>query len=193
MRQKRSRSASVSFFGSGWRLCVAVLAAASAASGGDAPEAPSGTRIGVVNTEKVLENLLSWQAAQAELRAREKAAEEELNSQKKEIDRVRAELDYFKPGSKDHEKRVTELAERQAKLQRHAGRLREELADASRRALESAAAQLREAVREFAAAHRFDIVVDARAVFYAAGGADISLEIARAMNKQYKKEAPKGD
>jgi len=151
-------------------------------------------RIGVVNTEKVLENLLSWQAAQAELRAREKTAEEELNSQKKEIDRIRAELDYFKPGSKDHEKRVAELAERQAKLQRHAGRVREELADASRRALESTAAQLRETVKEFALANRFDIIVDARAVFFASGGTDVSLEIARAMNKQYKKkEVPKGD
>lgn len=187
MRQKRSRSASAWFFGS------VALFAASAVSAGEAAEAPSVPRIGVVNTEKVLENLLSWQAAQAELRAREKAAEEELNSQKKEIDRIRAELDYFKPESRDHEKRVAELAERQAKLQRNAGRLREELADASRRAAEAAAAQIREAVKDFAIANKFDIVVDARAVFYAASGADISLEIARAMNKQYKKEVPKGD
>ncbi len=193
MRQKRFRSALAWFFGSAVPLCGLLFAFASAASATEAPTAPPVPRIGVVNTEKVLENLLSWQAAQAELRGREKAAEEELNKQKKEIDRIRAELDYFNPGSRDHEKRVAELAERQSKLQRDVGRVREELADASRRALESAAAQIREAVKDFAIANKFDIVADARAVFYAASGADISLEIARTMNKQYKKEAPKGN
>lgn len=187
MKQKRFRSASAWFFGSVALFAVSVVWAR------EGPEGPFMPRIGVVNTEKVLGSLLSWQAAQAELRAREKVAEEELNKQKKEMDRIRAELDYFKPGSRDHEKRVAELAERQSKLQRDLGRVREELADGSRRALESAAAQIREAVKDFAITNNFDVVVDARAVFYAASGVDISSEIARTMNKQYKKELPKGD
>ena len=42
------------------------------------------------------------------------------------------------------------------------------------------------AVTAYAATNEFDLVVDVRAVLYAVDGLDISLKVAREMNKRYK-------
>ncbi len=154
-------------------------------------------RIGVVDTGKVLEKLLSWQDTQTRLEAEEKKAEKLVDEQKKELERVRAELEYFKPGSRDHEKRKAEVVARGQKLARLSERLRRALDERTRAALEAAHAEIRKAVQGYAIANKFDVVVDARAVFYVAGGAGISLKVAREMNKRYndwkaknKSEAP---
>jgi len=142
-------------------------------------------RIGVVDVEKVREKLLSWQAAQARLEAEARKADKALQKQRKDLDRVRAELEYFKPGSRDHEKRKAEVVARRQELARLSGRLRRALDEQARAALEAANAEIRRAVRGYAIANKFDVVVDARAVFYAAGASDISLKVAREMNKRY--------
>ena len=148
------------------------------------------TRIGVISVDTVLEHLKSWQDTQAQLQARTKEAQGRLVKLKKEADRIRAELDYFKPGSRDHEARRAQLAAKQQEHVRLSQTLRQQIANQAREAHESARRQIAAAVKTYAIANGLDVVVDSRAVFYVAGGADISLKVALEMNKSYKGMAP---
>jgi Skp family chaperone for outer membrane proteins len=149
------------------------------------------TRIGVISVDTVLEHLKSWQDTQTQLKARTKEAQARLAKLKKESDRLRAELDYFKPDSRDHQVRQAQLAAKQQEHARLGRQLRQTIANQAREAHESARRQIAAAVKTYAIANGFDVVVDARVVFYVAGGADISLKVALAMNKSYKGMAPK--
>jgi len=143
-------------------------------------------KIGIVDVHKMLGKLQSWRASEARLAALGAEAEKKLEKQAKEIDRIEAELRYFKPGSKDHEKRKAELAERSGKLARSHEQLRRGLAERSRAAFDAHRKAITEAVADYADIHGFDLVVDARSVIYAAAGRDISLKVALEMNKRYK-------
>ncbi|MFH1731541.1 MAG: OmpH family outer membrane protein [Planctomycetota bacterium] len=143
-------------------------------------------KIGIVDVHKVLERLQSWREAEARLAALGAEAEKKLEEQAKEIDRIEAELRYFKPGSKDHEKRKAELTERAGKLARSREQLRRALAEQSQAAFEAHRKAITEAVADYADVHGLDLVADARSVIYAAAGRDISLKVALEMNKRYK-------
>lgn len=161
--------------------CVALFFCASAATA-----AERAAKIGIVDVHKVLGKLQSWRDAEARLAALGAEAEKKLEKQAKEMGRIEAELRYFKPGSKDHEKREAELAERSGKLARSREQLRRGLAERSRAAFEAHRKAITEAVADYADIHGFDLVVDARSVIYAAAGRDISLKVALEMNKRYK-------
>ena len=204
MRPKRSASASVfscrSRFAAWLAVPIAVGLACSIAGAAEAPKKDAGApppKIGVVDIDKILEALQSWQDTESRLRREQAEAEKELAEQKKEVDRIQAELAYFKPGSGDYEQRRAQLVERQQELARRGDLVHRRLADRSQAVLEAARNEVREAVREYAAANGFDVVVDAQAVLYVTGGADISLEVAREMNKRYKElrqtEKPQSD
>jgi Skp family chaperone for outer membrane proteins len=150
-------------------------------------------RIAVVKPAAVLDALLEWRRERADLEEKEKSARQTIAAAAKEIERIRAELEYFKVGSRGHEKRKAELAARREKLTRLRRRLSDELAARSRAALDRIQAAIRKAVRAYAVANGFDIVVDARAVVYVTDATDISLEVARQMNKRYKNRAEKKD
>lgn len=147
--------------------------------------------IGVVDVHKVLAKLESWRDAEARLAALGAEAEKKLEEQAKEMNRIEAELGYFKPGSKDREKREAELAERSGKLARSREQLDRGLAERSRAAFEAHRKAITEAAADYADIHGFDLVVDARAVIYAAAGRDISLKVALEMNKRYKDRTAK--
>jgi Skp family chaperone for outer membrane proteins len=181
MTPKPSASASASSSIS--RAARALAAAALLAAGADAAAAG---KVGVVDPAAVRRKLVSWQAVQARLRAREAEADGRLERQRAEVERLRKELDYFKPGSDDHAQRTAKLAAARAELAALTARLRSELARDERRAREAADKAVREAVRRYALAHGFDVVVDARAALYVGAAADLSSEVARAMNKRYK-------
>jgi len=188
MTQRRLPSVSASFC---IRRRAAVLAAVLLAPAVAAGAQPA-PRIGVVDPQKVVEKLLRWQDARERLHDQAKQAEKLIADQTKECDRLRGELDYFKPGSRDHEERKARLAAAQATRAKLRARLERDLARASRTAAESMRRDIADAVKAYALAHGFDVVVDARAVFYVSGGADISFEVAREMNKRYnKKQAEK--
>ncbi len=166
------------------------LGAAHTARGAEPPAPPPSpaARIGVVDVDRLLEALQGWQDTQARLSEEEKTGRKSLEELEKEVNRVRAELAYFKPGSRDHEERMAQLALRQQQLARQTDQIYRQMDQRSKAALEAARAQIAVAVREYAAANAFDVVVDARAALYVAGGSDITLEVARVMNKRYKDE-----
>ena len=136
--------------------------------------------------QKVLDKLLSWQDVKARLRAQTDKADKRLTQHRKEIDRLNEELKYFKPGSRDHQKRQADVAERQYKLATLGAAVRRAFAERSRAALTAAQEEVRKAVRDHAIANDLAVVVDARALLYFGAGADISLKVARQMNRQYK-------
>ena len=193
MRPKCSASASVSCSRSEppalWLIALAVVGLAITASGAERPPgnaAASPPKIGVVDIDKMLDVLQGWKDVQLRLREEDAAAQKTLADLEKEVNRIRAELAYFKPGSRDHEERKTQLAARQQELARQSDLLSRRLTERSQAALDAVRSQIIEAVREYAAANGFDVVVDGRAALYVAGGSDISLEVAREMNKRYK-------
>lgn len=136
--------------------------------------------------QKVLDKLLSWQDVRARLRAQTNKADKRLTEHRKEINRLHEELKYFKPGSRDHKKRQTDVAQRQYKLATLGTAVRRAFAERSRAALKAAKEAVRKAVRNHAIANDLAVVVDARALLYFGAGADISLKVAREMNRQYK-------
>ncbi len=197
MKPKHSLSASAF---SCRRLCpifsvaVAVILSAFPAAAGQ-----NTVKIGIVDLSKVVENLHSWRDTKTSLSAQDEKAEKLLAEQKKELQRIQDELDYFKPGSTGHQKRRSELAARRRELAELSSRLRQSLVDLAEGSLEDARKNVEKAVRDYAAANDFDVVVDARAVLYVAGGRDISLKVAQEMNNRYKEvqakdksERPKG-
>lgn len=190
MIPKRSPSVSASCFPS-FVAAVLALFAAGATLAGRAAGAESEARVGIVDTLKMLDVLDSWQDAQSELWEQEAAAEKSLAGKKAEIDRIEAELRYFKPGSRDHDERQTQVSARRRELAAAAERLRADLDERFRAALDAIQRQMRDAVREYAAANGYDLVVDARAVLYAGEGRDIGLKVAREMNKRYKERQEK--
>ena len=196
MKRRRSLSVSASSSSSlsglvsaAVALLAAVLLASPRAEAAE-PKRPR-AKIGVVAPQTVLKKLLKWQEQEDRLIALAKKAEKALEEKKKEIERVRAELDYFKRGSKDHDRRKADLAAKQQQLARLGNRLSRSLADESRAVLDTLQKEIRAAVKEYAVANGFDVVVDARSVFYVAGGTDISLKVAQQMNKRYKDEKAK--
>ena len=187
MRPKHSRSASA--------LCsrdlCTVLLAATAALFFCCPSARAAEhkpKVGVVDFDEVLGQLQSWKDIQARLGALEANAEKTFAAQRKEIERIRAELQYFKPESKDYEKRQAELAARQRELNAQVQRFEALIAEHSRAAFSATRRKIQRAVKEYAAANAFDLVVDSEAVLYVADAHEISLKVALEMNKRYKKQ-----
>ena len=197
MTPKRLPSVSASCCPSFIAVLLAVLAAGAAFAGRAATGAEDKTRIGIVDIPKMLDMLDCWQDAQSELREQEAAAEKALAAKKAEIDRIEAELRYFKPGSRDHDERQAEVSARRRELAAAAERLRANLDERFRAALDAIQQQVRDAVRKYAITNGYDLVVDARAVLYGGQGHDISLKVAREMNKRYnelrEKEKPQPD
>jgi Skp family chaperone for outer membrane proteins len=185
MKRKRSASASA------W-CCRSLLLAVAALllTGAPAHAGEGRMRIGVLSVDTVLANLRSWQQVQAQLQEQTREAQARLEAKQKEIDRIRSEMDYFKPDSRDHEVRRAQLAEQHKEYARLSEQLRTDIARRAREAHEAVIEQIAEAARDYAVANGLDVVVDARSVFYVAGGADISLKVASAMNKRYKEKAP---
>jgi len=199
MKQKRSASRSAS---TGHSSPLSILAAVAAVllSPSAARAAARPVKIGIVDTRVVLDKLLRWQHVQGELRAAREKAEGHWAADQKEIARLRAEMLYFKPESRDYRQRQGRIAEKQETLLRSRRRLSRALAERSGTALEAVRKELRQTVKSYAAANGFDVVVDAGAVLYVAGGVDISLKVAFEMNRRYKDEqakrrpnGPKGD
>jgi Skp family chaperone for outer membrane proteins len=185
MRQKRSPSASA-FPSHRLPLVIAALCTALALCPSLAAAAERNTKVGVVDTRKVLERLLSWQDTLKQVAVAEAKLKEIVQKEMKDIRRIEAELRYLKPDSDDYAKRKTAVTARLRRLDQR----RAELAGNIARQSSTAAAQVRsaiaKAVADYAAANGFDLVVDARAVLYAVDGLDISQKVALEMNKRYK-------
>jgi len=181
MTHKPSASASASY--SLKLLVTTLLLALLAASAAIAAEGP---RIGTVDIEKVLGLLDSRRDALETLEKRSRESEQTLDKLRQEIERTSRELEFFREDSSEYAARRDKIAALQQQFAQTADRLRANLEEAAEENLRTTLAQIYEAVRKFAAAEGYDFVVDARAVIYAAGGRDISLDIAQKMNKQYK-------
>jgi len=184
--------------GSGIRfiLCavVFVLYGLFRAQGAEAGEAPAAAvKVGVVDIDKMLGVLVSWQDTQTRLQARQAEIEKSLGELKKEIDRVQAELGYFKEGSRDYEQRKQQLAARQQEFLQKRNDAYGDLSRQEQAAGSAIREEIGRAVREYAVAQRLDVVVDVRAVLYVADASDISLAVAREMNKRYKEMKEKAN
>jgi Skp family chaperone for outer membrane proteins len=161
-------------------LALLILLAATATAAQPPP------RIVVVDPDAVLARLMSWQRTQEKLKADREAAEKKLAAAKQELDRRRAELDYFRPGSQGHERRRARLVEEQQKWLALRDRLRSQLAEAARSAREEAEKLVRSGIAAFAKKHGHRLILDARAAFFVADGLDVSVGVARDMNRRYK-------
>ncbi len=190
MRPKPSASASACFCGKTSRalLAFALIAHCTSQTAHCAsPNEQSEIRkIAVVDADKLLEQLIPWQETQARLRTKQAKTEAVLTEHKKEIDRIQAELDYFKPGSRDHDQRKADLAARQQKLAALAAQLQNTLAAEANAALDATRKEIEKAIRDYAAANAFALVLSARTTLYAAPACDITLDVAREMNRRYK-------
>jgi len=164
------------------RLAVLIVTTAYAlpASSGEAP------KIAVIDVEKTLSELQSWQEFNALMSAEAKLAEQKLMQMKKEVDRLEAELAYFKPDSSDYQERRAVVQERMKDLSRAGERAYRAIEEKGNAAVRAELARIQEHVRKFAAAEGYDLILDSRAAIYIAGGRDISFDIAREMNKLYK-------
>jgi Skp family chaperone for outer membrane proteins len=161
---------------------LALLAAlSSAVQAADPPP-----RIAVVDAAVVLRKLVSWQRAQERLDAERAAAEKKLADAKKELDRLRAELDYFRADSPEHERRRAKLAAAQQRWLALRDRLRAKLAESARKIRAAAEKEIRAGIAAYAKERGLALVLDARTAFFVADGRDISLRVARDMNKRYK-------
>lgn len=109
-----------------------------------------------------------------------------VEKEAKDIRRIEAELRYLKPTSDEYAKRKAEAAARLRQLDQLGTKLARDIARQSSVAAKLARAEIARAVADYAVIHGIDLVVDARAVLYAVDGLDISIKVARAMNKRYK-------
>jgi Skp family chaperone for outer membrane proteins len=185
MKPRYSPSASAFFCR---RLPALITAACAAALLCPSPAAAAErqTRIGVVDTRKVLDSLLSWGDTLEQLEAAEAKMSEVLKKEEKDIRRMEAELRYFKPDSEEYDKRKAEVGRRLGRLRQRADDLSRGMAGRSAAAAKLAHREIAKAVANYAAVHGFELVVDARAVLYVGDGRDIGQEVAREMNKRYK-------
>lgn len=164
------------------RLAI-IIAAVAFAAPAPAAEAP---KIAVVDIDKIVSELARWKDTNARIADEREKAEQTLAEMKQVVDRLEAELAYFKPDSRDYQERRAVVQERAAELARasqRAIRAIEEMTDA---ALRAELGRIYEHVRKFAVAQGYDIILDSRAAIYIAGGRDVSLEVALEMNKMYK-------
>jgi len=185
MRPKRSPSASA-FPCNSPLLLITALCIALALCTSPATAAERSTKVGVVDTGKVLEQLLSWQDTHKQLAAAEAKMKEMVEKETKDIRRVEAELRYLKPDSDDYAKRKAAVIARLRQLDQRRAQAARDIARQSNTATAQIRSAIAKAVAGYAAANEFDLVVDARAVLYAVDGLDISQKVALMMNKRYK-------
>ena len=185
MRRKHSPSASA-FPCHRLPLLISALCAALVLCPSSATAAERVTKVGVVDTRRVLDRLQSWQDTLKQLAAARAKVKEKAEKEAEDIRRVEAELRYLKPDSDEHAKRKTEVAARLRRLDQHRAEAAQDIARQSSAAATQARSAIAKAVADYAAIHAFDLVVDARAVLYAVDGLDISVKVALEMNKRYK-------
>lgn len=150
-------------------------------------------RIATVDIEKILSQLDSRQEAMAKFERDQRAAEQAMEKMRAEIENTAKELEFFREGSPEYNERAQKIAAMQQQFNRQADRFRTQLQETARAELQNSLKQVYDFVKTYAATEGYDLVVDSRAVIYAAGGKDISVDIARTMNKQYKDMLPKRD
>ena len=185
MRPRRSPSASA-FPCHKLPLVITAVCAALSLCPSPSAAAERQTKVGVVDTRKVLGRLLSWQDTLKRLAAAEAGAKEMVEKEAKDIRRIEAELRYLKPTSDEYAKRKAEATARLRRLDQRGAELARDIARQSSAAAKLARSAIAKAVADYAAIHELDLVVDVRAVLYAVDGLDISLKVAREMNKRYK-------
>ena len=185
MRRKHSPSASASLCRK-LPLFITALCAAMMLCPSPATAAGRVAKVGVVDTRKVLERLLSWQDTLKQFAAAEAKMKEMVEKEAKDIRRIEAELRYLKPDSDEYARRKAEAAARLRRLEQRRAEAARDIARQSDAAATRARSAIAKAVADYAAVSGFDLVVDARAVLYAVDGLDISLKVAREMNKRYK-------
>jgi Skp family chaperone for outer membrane proteins len=97
-------------------VVVAALVGARFPLAGSASSPPEPARVCSVDLERVFDSAPQRATMEEGLVARDAQIREEIESKKKEIDRMKGELDLVRPGTEDHSKLQRELVQKQADL-----------------------------------------------------------------------------
>lgn len=157
------------------RLSAAVLLS------GAALAAHAETKIGFVNTERLLREAPLSQAAQKKLQREFSAREAELKKLAQQTAELQATLDRDGATMSDAERKIKErdLGNQQRELQRQGREFREDLNLRRNEELGQIQDRARKVIQEIARSEKFDLIVDQ--AIYAAPGADITERVIKAL------------
>lgn len=100
----------------GAAIVIAALAGARFSASGNAPVAGEPARVCSIDLERVFDSAPQRAAMEEGLVARDAQIREEIETKKKEIDRMKGELDLNRPGTEEHSRIQRELVQKQADL-----------------------------------------------------------------------------
>jgi len=100
----------------GVAIFVAALAGSRFPASGNAPAAPEPARVCSIDLERVFDSAPQRAAMEEGLVARDAQIREEIDAKKKEIDRMKGELELNRPGTDEHNRIQRELVQKQADL-----------------------------------------------------------------------------
>lgn len=170
--QKSAKSTQAIFLG--LALPLAVIAAPA--------QAQDGSKIGFVNTERILRDSSAAKASQQKLEQefakREKGIQDSANKLKDITDRL--ERDAAVMSEADRGKRQREAAELERDLQRRQREFREDLNQRRNEELAAVIERANRAIRQIAEAEKYDIIF--QEAVYAAPKIDITEKVLRVLN-----------
>lgn len=140
-------------------VVVAALVGANFPLAGSASAPPQPARVCSIDLERVFDSAPQRTAMEEGLVARDAQIREEIDAKKKELDRLKGELDLVRPGTDDHNKLQRELVQKQADLRFVSEQYEEEM---ERRVLElrdQLLGEIDKVVRQVCDDEGFDLVI----------------------------------
>ncbi|ABA88501.1 OmpH-like outer membrane protein, putative [Syntrophotalea carbinolica DSM 2380] len=162
-------------------MLVAMLIAA-------APAAAADVKIGVIDLQKVLRTSLAGQAAQKNIAEKAKAFQETMQGRQKDLQKLNADFEkqkmvLSKEAVADKER---DLQQKVKDFQRFGKDAQEELQQEDRQATTRILDEVAKVVKEMGAKAGYDVIVEKSTTLYTADRADLTDQVVKAYDKQFK-------
>jgi outer membrane protein len=155
-------------------------------------------KIGYVDIQRVIGESKAGKIAKERFQAQVKKAEGDVQRERQELERMRADLDKKGPLLKDEERRnmEAEFQKRSVQLQRALGDYQQDLRNKENEMMADILKDLEGVVTEFGKAEKYTVIVERSQVLYSDSGTDITTRVIVAFNNRAPAKpapaAPKG-
>ena len=146
-------------------------------------------KIGFVDIQRVISESESGKLAREQFQAEIKKAEGDMLKERKDLERLRADLDKKGPLLKSEERRNLEadFQKRSVKLQRTMGDLQQDLRQKENAMMSDILKELHGVVSDLGKAGEFTVIFERSQVLYFDQGTDITQKVIAAFNNRSKK------
>jgi outer membrane protein len=146
-------------------------------------------KIGYIDIQKVIAESQAGKRARDRFQAQVKKAEADIQKERQEIERLKADLDKKGPLLKDEERRNLEsdLQKRSVNLQRSMSDYQQELQVKNNEMMSDILKELEKIVNEVGKADKFTLILERSQILYSDQGIDITNKVIETYNSRAKK------